>query len=1393
MEGGSGGKGQGRGRGRDRRRPEDGGGAGRGRGGKAGGSGGSGAFPQAKYLNMVICKAADRGDMQSLLNLVAENHADMSCVNLSTAMHKLARFLKEDSRMMLPAGDKRFEALHMQIRAELERQVQIGLTRGGTSMRQDDSLPRCWSTLSWAYGTMQIRGLDTSAIFDLITQLALAHLPAFKPLELTNLLWGFAKVRASSAALFKAAHKHILADLSPYSSSNLSTLVWATVTAQQHEPALVQRLVEEFAVRLPTSDVKPVELTNLMWGLATAKLHPKAHVLDEVGKRALQLISEFKLQELSITCWAFSRLNARYDRFFAGAVLHLRSSPKLLQQIHPQGMANLLWAFEKQTAIGSSAAEHLIAALTALIPRCASLLKQFKPQEFACVFRALSRMGMRWGTCPDADMLLVSAASVGLALLRRLSAPQCIDLLAAFATFLHVPCGGVPDVFSTFLDALVQRCLDNVPDLGHSGAMHLVEVAAGAVALLGEQRNRLAGLLARLVLRLNPDRFSAAGQKVLAGLCGLPSDEIDAAALRSALSYLAAVRHDAASAAGNLPDNAGLEWRAAVQQPRGRLQEDPLEEIWSTADDDSLVGGQFLDVNDEYDTRGDLGMRMGQEAPRKYLQGQAALMMQGGSMPSAALAGLAMPDLSHGGEAVHSLTPYGAAFLPLTPLGGAHDMSVALAGAMGLTVEHGEEGPEAMGYGAFAKQDLNQLAAQHFGGPCEVMHFQGGSGLRISDEATAAALAAAAATAGPCMSGYGMKNTFMESVGKEAKDGVADLAAELAAAVAAATAPPQLALVSQSALRGMAPIPEGAAKLAQEEGHSAVGEDAFGPRVFSRYSFQSSKAVSEGVPGDAPAAGPAELAAGAVQATLDQASLRGGVVVKNTFIETSDGRGASLAERFQSEPARMPLQLLQPTTALSPTDAALRDHLLGQPGSSRLASSYNSEGAGSGISGTGSSTSFEAKVAKFCSISSGDGAHPELRAGASAGPGGRDMVMASLMEILRAPQSRPAGASATGTARQARKAVEAVKERATASSHGLEAVGVEPAMGATQDPSCYVVKNTFIEAAGAEGSSLAATVGSFRSEPPKRQLFEHQMLQAAKFSSNGSGSQPEELQGPQLRTTPKGTPKNAEVMASLLGILRASRTGGAGALGLGASPPAGLPQSVPEEQAGDVWVASIAGQTRDCGALDIFEAEAAQEEAQQETELVEAAAPRSQDARVSLFRSEPPIRPSLKDLEAESARWGLRAPVTSESAGLVQDNLVRAAVQILKQGSLSSVLGAASASSAQAPQAATPAPAAFQGIVWPPVPTRAGGLTERDMLRFRSAPSGGPGGCGLQGAASSEAFRAWSKDEPAYVLRKPIESTAAGAASTATPLTEAPTTPLTDARGDQRLSAARFR
>jgi len=220
---------------------------------------------------------------------------------------------------------------------------------------------------------------------------------------------------------------------------------------------MLYRIAEEFGRHIDSSDVRPVELANLLWGLATARLHPKKAWMHMMGCKARDLLSDFKVQELTITAWAFSRLGVRHDEFFLATAHQLIDGDSIRQRVHTQGAANLLWAFERQQALGSAVSSELVQATHALIPRCLQILPQLKLQELTCILHAIMQTGLRWRQCPTADQLFTSAASLTQPHLDRFTFSQCLNLLQAFAGFVPSGCGA-PECCISVQRILVAAC-----------------------------------------------------------------------------------------------------------------------------------------------------------------------------------------------------------------------------------------------------------------------------------------------------------------------------------------------------------------------------------------------------------------------------------------------------------------------------------------------------------------------------------------------------------------------------------------------------------------------------------------------------------------------------------------------------------------------------------------------------------------------------------------------------------------------------------------------------------------------------------------------------------------------------------------------------------------------
>jgi len=179
--------------------------------------------------------------------------------------------------------------------------------------------------------------------------------------------------------------------------------------------------------------------------------------LHAVGCKARDLLPAFKVQELTIISWAFSRLGARHDEFFGATARRLIDSESFRQCVHAQGAANMLWAFERQQELGSAVSSELAQATHAMVPHCLQMLPRLKPQEVTSILHAIMRTGLRWRQCPTVDQLFTSAASHIQLCVDQFSGPQVLNLLVSFAGFAPSGCAA-PEFCIALQHCLVAAC-----------------------------------------------------------------------------------------------------------------------------------------------------------------------------------------------------------------------------------------------------------------------------------------------------------------------------------------------------------------------------------------------------------------------------------------------------------------------------------------------------------------------------------------------------------------------------------------------------------------------------------------------------------------------------------------------------------------------------------------------------------------------------------------------------------------------------------------------------------------------------------------------------------------------------------------------------------------------
>eukprot|EP00403_Amphidinium_massartii_P021426 CAMPEP_0178388674 /NCGR_PEP_ID=MMETSP0689_2-20121128/9717_1 /TAXON_ID=160604 /ORGANISM="Amphidinium massartii, Strain CS-259" /LENGTH=704 /DNA_ID=CAMNT_0020009089 /DNA_START=174 /DNA_END=2285 /DNA_ORIENTATION=- len=326
------------------------------------------------WINRQIISAADTGNLELLLQVVSTLVHEMNLVNLSTALHRLAK---------LSAGDPEAQEVlqgHPTL-GELLPAMNAALVRA--EMGSAD--PRCQATSNsiWSLATMQVAYpplLHTVAAF------SERRIRDFKPFELSTVLWAFAKLASvdhvaveCSTRLFELSSVHIREHAGQFSFRCLVMTAWAFANARHFHEDLFHCIAQHMLPMVNTANCQ--ELANAAWSFSTAGVYHE-ELFAEFAREALRKLSDFKPQELSNLLWSYAVCgNFHVALFECGA----QEAQRLDMQ--PQHISNLLWAYSRLQP------HHRITRTTllALLPRCLHLLSSFKPQELASVLLATAK------------------------------------------------------------------------------------------------------------------------------------------------------------------------------------------------------------------------------------------------------------------------------------------------------------------------------------------------------------------------------------------------------------------------------------------------------------------------------------------------------------------------------------------------------------------------------------------------------------------------------------------------------------------------------------------------------------------------------------------------------------------------------------------------------------------------------------------------------------------------------------------------------------------------------------------------------------------------------------------------------------------------------------------
>eukprot|EP00928_Gymnodinium_smaydae_P056919 TRINITY_DN40209_c0_g1_i1.p1 TRINITY_DN40209_c0_g1~~TRINITY_DN40209_c0_g1_i1.p1 ORF type:complete len:461 (-),score=60.03 TRINITY_DN40209_c0_g1_i1:86-1339(-) len=240
---------------------------------------------------------AEAGDVNRLLNAIQAYLPHMNLVNISTALHRLAKLVSSSK-----AAQRAIR--HNNVLSELLTAAHAALERAQCSCAS----PPCQalSNVTWALATLKVVNSD---LWHAAAVLAGQVITSFKPFELSSTLWAFAKagslderVQIDSHSFFLSAAAHLRQHGQDLTFRCVIMTVWAFACHGMHDVALFKAAADRLVD--PIGDASCQELCDTTWAFGTAGvLHEE--LFNAITQACLQRLGDFAPRQLSDVLHAF--------------------------------------------------------------------------------------------------------------------------------------------------------------------------------------------------------------------------------------------------------------------------------------------------------------------------------------------------------------------------------------------------------------------------------------------------------------------------------------------------------------------------------------------------------------------------------------------------------------------------------------------------------------------------------------------------------------------------------------------------------------------------------------------------------------------------------------------------------------------------------------------------------------------------------------------------------------------------------------------------------------------------------------------------------------------------------------------------------------------------------
>mmetsp|Transcript_122442 Transcript_122442/g.280597 ORF Transcript_122442/g.280597 Transcript_122442/m.280597 type:complete len:573 (-) Transcript_122442:214-1932(-) len=365
---------------------------------KSGRSSGS-TSERHRQLNQQLCKLEHA---EEVLAMVAESGMQMNGVNLSTALHRVAKWSKK----------QRLDVVEVRGAPQWKKLVRLTHQKLGELTAQGVA-----NTL-WAVGTMQLPMEEEPKFIADVIAAAEEHVESFTPQALANTAWACATMNWQHSTLLGKVQRSCVASFSSFNPQDLSNIAWAFGTLGFLSQAFLDGTAK---VALPmVAACKPGEMANIVWAFARANQRPK-ELFDRVAEVVTSSADGLNSQALCTIAWSFATVGHKDEEMMASI---LRAGNLKMRWFSPKELSNLLWACATMN-VGSD--RFLDAACNSVV-RCRD---NFAGEEVANVIWALATLKFMHSQCCE---------HLANTILRRrdeISAKALTNILWGYATLGH--------------------------------------------------------------------------------------------------------------------------------------------------------------------------------------------------------------------------------------------------------------------------------------------------------------------------------------------------------------------------------------------------------------------------------------------------------------------------------------------------------------------------------------------------------------------------------------------------------------------------------------------------------------------------------------------------------------------------------------------------------------------------------------------------------------------------------------------------------------------------------------------------------------------------------------------------------------------------------------------